>query len=73
MTETIHKFNARYRDDIYGVLALELNEYYLCVINKYHVALIYRNGLKDDFENKLKSDKDFCNEFLQGNPIRLYK
>jgi len=73
MTETIHKFNARYRDDIYGVLALELNEYYLCIINKYHVALIYRNGLKDDFENKLKSDELFCNDFLNGSPVRLFK
>ena len=73
MTETIHKFNARYRDDIYGVLALELNEYYLCVMDKYHVALIYRNGLKDDFEKNLESDKDFCNDFLNGNPVRLYK
>lgn len=73
MKKIIHRFNARYLDDIFGVLALELNEYYLCVMNKYQVALIYRNGLKGNFENKLKSDKDFCNDFLHGNPVRLFK
>ena len=73
MKRIIHRFNARYLDDIYGVLALELNEYYLCVIDKYQVALIYRNGLKGDFEKKLTSDKDFCKDFLQGNPVRFYK
>ena len=73
MRKIIHRFNARYLDDIYGVLALEFDECYLFIIDKYHVALIYRNGLKDDFENKLKSDKDFCNNFLHGNPVRLLK
>ncbi len=73
MKRITHRFNARYLDDIYGVLALELNEYYLCVMDKYQVALIYRNGLKDDFEKKLESDIDFCNDFLNGNPVRLYK
>ena len=73
MGKIIHKFNARYRDDMYGVLALEMSEYYLCILDKYHVALIYRNGLKDDLEKKLGSDKDFRNDFLHGNPVRLYK
>ena len=73
MKKIIHKFNARYLDDIYGVLALEMSEYYLCILDKYHVALIYRNGLKSVFENKLKSDEDFCKEFMQGNPVRLYR
>ncbi len=73
MGKIIHKFNARYRDDMYGVLALEMSEYYLCILDKYHVALIYRNGLKGDFENKLKLDKDFCKDFINGNPVRLYK
>ena len=73
MKRIVHRFNARYLDDIYGVLALELNEYYLCVIDKYQVASIYSNGLKSNFENKLKSDKDFCKDFISGNPVRLYK
>ena len=73
MKRITHRFNARYRDDIYGVFALELSEYYLCKIDKYHVALIYRNGLKDDFEDKLESDIDFCHDFLHGNPVRLFK
>lgn len=73
MKRIIHRFNARYLDDIYGVLALELNEYYLCIMNKYQIALIYKNGLKGNFENKLKADEYFRNIFLNGDPVRLFK
>ncbi len=61
-----HIFNARYRDDIYGVMAIAKNGQASCIQIKYQVALIYKNGLKGLMEDKLANNAVFRKKFLRG-------
>ena len=67
-----HIFNARYREDIYGVIAIISNGDAACVQIKYQVALqTYKKVLKKMMEDKLANDAIFRKEFLRGDIVHF--
>lgn len=66
MKRIIHRFNARYLDDIYGVKAAIKNDVVSCMQTKYQVGLIYQHNIKVIMEDKLANDEDFRNDFMRG-------
>ncbi len=73
MKKQIHTLNARYLDDIYGVIAVEHDGYYLCIRVQYHVGLMFQHSIKGMIEEKLSNDKVFRKGFMQGDPVRVFK
>ncbi len=66
-----HIFNVRYKDDIYGVTLIELNDKYYCWQTKYKIGLIYTNGIQKIIETMMNNCPKFRTQFLRGLMIEV--